>query len=293
MAIYTSVRFLVTLLFGLALLPSASVLAADNRPNILFIMSDDHTTQAVGAYGSRLAPLNPTPVIDTLAREGAIFTNCFVTNSICTPSRASIMTGQYPHVNGVTDLGGGISPDHQHLAREMRNAGYHTAMIGKWHLKQEPAAFDYYQVLPGQGKYHDPEFRTQGPKDWPHNLVKYNGKHSSDAITDITLDWLRSGWDRHKPFFLMHHYKAPHDMFENAKRYNDYLADVEIPAPDSLWNPFEGEFGSIATRGHHGWSGFRASRPHCACCACSRNTRCRQPSSSRATRSKPSRKRGT
>ena len=108
----------------------------------------------------------------------------------------------------------------------MKAQGYETAMIGKWHLKKEPAEFDYYCVLPGQGKYHEPDFRVRGEKDWPGNLIHYSG-HSSDAITDITLDWLEKKRDRSKPFFLMHHYKAPHDMFEFAERYSNYLEDVE------------------------------------------------------------------
>lgn len=229
------------------LLTLASCLKAADRPNILFIMSDDHTTQAIGAYGSRLAKLNPTPTIDRLAKEGMVFENAYCTNSICTPSRACILTGQYNHVNGVYDLGGRIEAQRQYLALEMGKAGYQTAMIGKWHLKAEPGAFDYYCVLPGQGKYFDPEFRTQGEKPWPKNTIKFEGMHSSDAITDLTLKWLREGWDQGKPFFLMHHYKAPHDFFEYAPRYEDYLADVDIPEPANLWE--QPKFGSIATRG--------------------------------------------
>jgi len=215
------------------------------RPNILFIMSDDHCSQAVGAYGGRLAKLNPTPVIDTLAKEGMLFENCFVTNSICTPSRACIITGQYNHVNGVYTLSGRIEPARQSLAIEMRKAGYQTAMVGKWHLKEEPN-FDYYNVLPGQGSYINPTFKEKIAGAWPKNVIKMEG-HSSDCITDITLKWLK-GRDRTKPFFLMHHYKAPHDMFTNAPRYEPYLADVDIPEPESLWR--QPKFGSIATRGH-------------------------------------------
>jgi len=217
------------------------------RPNILFIMSDDHCSQAIGAYGGRLARLNPTPTIDRLAKEGMLFENAFCTNSICTPSRACILTGQYAHTNGVYDLGGRIEAGRQYLALEMKKAGYHTAMVGKWHLKEEPGAFDYYCVLPGQGKYFDPEFRTRGQAAWPKNAIKFNGMHSSDAITDVTLKWLKDGWDQSKPFFLMHHYKAPHDFFQYAPRYESYLADVRIPEPENLWQ--QPQFGSIATRG--------------------------------------------
>jgi N-acetylglucosamine-6-sulfatase len=220
---------------------------AEERPNILFIMSDDHCSQAVGAYGGRLASLDPTPTIDRLAREGMLFENAFCTNSICSPSRACILTGQYAHTNGVYDLGGRIETERQYLAHEMNRAGYQTAMIGKWHLKEEPGAFDYYCVLPGQGKYFDPDFRVRGDQPWPKNTIQFPGKHSSDAITDLSLQWLREGWDRQQPFFLMHHYKAPHDFFEYAPRYETYLADVAIPEPANLWE--QPEFGSIATRG--------------------------------------------
>ncbi|MEK6239784.1 MAG: sulfatase-like hydrolase/transferase, partial [Planctomycetales bacterium] len=189
-------------------------------------MSDDHTTQAIGAYGSRLASLNPTPNIDSLAKNGMRFDRVYCNNSICVPSRASIITGQYSQTNGITVLSGSIPPERQYLALEMKKAGYHTAMVGKWHLSAEPAAFDYYCVLPGQGKYFNPTFRIQGEKPWPRNTVAKTGKHSSDAIADVSLEWLASKWDKRKPFFLMHHFKAPHDMFQNAKRYESYLEDV-------------------------------------------------------------------
>jgi uncharacterized sulfatase len=212
-------------------------------------MSDDHTSQAIGAYGGRLAKLNPTPTIDRLAREGMLFENVFCTNSICTPSRANIMTGQYCQTNGVLDLNGTLPPEKHYLAIEMKKAGYTTAMIGKWHLKQEPAHFDYYCVLPGQGKYYNPEFRVRGPESWPKNTIQREG-HSSDVITDLTLEWLDQR-NKSKPFFLMHHFKAPHDMFENAKRYDAYLADVEIPEPANLYDQPAPGFGSVGTLGQN------------------------------------------
>ncbi|WP_417745102.1 sulfatase [Rosistilla oblonga] len=234
------------LLFLLVSVPSIAMTA--DRPNILYIMSDDHAAPAISAYGSRLADVAPTPNIDRLAREGALFTNAFCTNSICSPSRACVMTGQYNHTNGAFDLSGRVAPGEQMLAIQMGKAGYQTAMIGKWHLHHEPADFDYYCVLPGQGKYHDPEFLVRGDKPWGKNKLQFPGKHSSDAITDLTLDWLKDGWDQEQPFFLMHHYKAPHDYFENAERYESYLADVQIPEPDTLWHR-DPKFGSLATRG--------------------------------------------
>jgi len=217
------------------------------KPNILFIMSDDHAAHGISAYGGRLAKIAPTPNLDRLAKEGAIFRNAFCTNSICSPSRASILTGQYSHTNGAVDLSGKVLPGKQMLPIEMKKAGYETAMIGKWHLKVEPKDFDYYCVLPGQGKYHSPSFRVRGEKPWGKNLIEFPEKHSTDVITDLTLEWLK-GRKSEKPFFLMHHYKAPHDYFENAERYESYLADSDIPEPDSLWtrNP---KFGSLATRG--------------------------------------------
>jgi N-acetylglucosamine-6-sulfatase len=222
-------------------------IAAD-QPNILYIMSDDHAAHAISAYQGRLAEIAPTPHLDRLANEGALFTNAFCTNSICSPSRACVITGQYNHTNGVFDLGGRIQPDRQMLPLQMQDAGYETAMIGKWHLKAEPAAFDYYCVLPGQGKYHDPEFRIRGTKPWGKNTIAFEDKHVTDVITDLSIEWLEHKRDKSKPFFLMHHYKAPHDYFDNAQRYESYLADIDIPSPASLWkmNP---HFGSLATRG--------------------------------------------
>nr|WP_109436802.1 sulfatase [Aquimarina sp. AU119] len=216
------------------------------KPNIIYIMADDHTSQAFGIYGSRLASLNPTPTLDKLANQGMIFDNCFVNNAICVPSRAAIITGQRAQTSGVIDLEGILPPEKQYLPKEMKKLGYQTAIVGKWHLHEEPAAFDYYKVLPSQGKYFDPDFRIRGDQPWPQNVVKTNG-HSSDVITDITLDWLKNKRDPNTPFFLMHHFKAPHDDFENAPRYDEYLKDTFIPEPASLYD--NGNNGSIATRG--------------------------------------------
>lgn len=232
---------------------SCSQPEVNQKPNIIYIMSDDHTTQGVGVYGSRLASLNPTPNIDAFAKEGMIFDNCYVTNAICTPSRACIITGQYSNVNQVIDLEGHID-DRQYLPREMKKLGYETAIIGKWHLHSEPAAFDYYKVLVGhggQGEYFDPVFIEKGMKyEFPANkntkTIKTKG-HSSDVITDISIDYLKNR-DKTKPFFLMHHYKAPHDLFEFAPRYSDYLEDTFIPEPESLYDNKNN--GSVGTKGY-------------------------------------------
>jgi arylsulfatase A-like enzyme len=236
----------------LCLLMAAAV-TADDKPNILFIMSDDHAAGAIGAYGSRLATLNPTPVIDRLAREGVLFEKAYCNNSICTPSRASIITGQYSQANGVLDLSGKLPPAKQYLPVEMKKAGYQTALVGKWHLEEEPATFDYYCALPEQGEYINPSFLVQGTKSWPGTTVQYEG-HSSDIITDISLKWLANKRDKSKPFFLMHQFKAPHHPFTPAPRYQNYLENVEIPEPSNLYwmlDPTNSKFGSVATRGHN------------------------------------------
>ncbi|CAA6692719.1 MULTISPECIES: sulfatase [unclassified Lentimonas] len=249
--------FIITLLS--AWICATQVYAADSRPNILFVMSDDHTAQAIGAYGGRLAVLNPTPTIDTLAAEGMLMENAFTQNAICTPSRAIIMTGQSSAVNGCPRLGSPLPPERQYLAIEMGKAGYDTAVIGKWHLKARPEAFNYYKVLPGQGLYFDPIFFEKGltgEKTYQerNKQVTYTGAmqmkgHSSYCIADSTLDWFKNKRDPNKPFFLKLHFKAPHDLFQYAPRYESYLADVTIPEPDNMRD--RSNHGSIATRGHN------------------------------------------
>ena len=195
-----------------------------SRPNIVFIMSDDHASHAIGAYGSKI---NQTPNIDRIARGGVRMDNCFVTNSICTPSRACILTGQYSHVNGVKTLDDAIDPKTVHLGHHLRNAGYQTAMIGKWHLQTEPQGFDHWRVLPGQGLYRDPVFIEPGGRK------TYPG-YCTDLIGDFALEFLEKR-DKSKPFFLMCHHKAPHREWTPSAKYKDWLKDTDVPEPDNLY----------------------------------------------------------
>ncbi len=193
------------------------------QPNILFIMSDDHASRAISCYGSGI---NKTPHIDRLAAEGMRLNHCYVTNSICTPSRAAILTGTYNHVNGVTTLATPINNRLPHVAKHLQTGGYQTAIVGKWHLgegkEHEPTGFDYWSVLPGQGEYFDPYMIEMGT--W----VEEPG-YATDIITDKSLAWLQSR-DRDKPFFLMCHHKAPHREWEpHPKNRELYPDDIEIP----------------------------------------------------------------
>ncbi len=224
------------------------------QPNIIFIMSDDHTSQAIGAYGSRLAPLNPTPTIDRIGNEGIIMENAFCTNAISTPSRACIITGQHSQTSGVLDLSIGLPIERQYLPIEMKKLGYQTAIVGKWHLHNQPEMFDYYNVFYGQGEYFDPVLCEKGMTETITKKRaqipgrKYTG-HSSDIVMDITLDWLKNKRDKDKPFLLCHHFKAPHDWFQYNPRYEEYLEDTFIPEPASLYDNQNN--GSVATRGYN------------------------------------------
>lgn len=216
---------------------------SDRRPNILYIMSDDHAANAISAYGSRLASVFRTPNIDRLASEGARLSRYFSTNALCTPARASIMTGQYGHVNGVRTLVDALAPGYRpHLAVQLQQAGYATALFGKWHLHGTPEGFDDYKVFTdggGQGVYFNPHFDEKGVGN-----VRRDG-YATDIVAAMTLDWLRDR-DRDKPFFVMCHHKAPHDFWEYAPRHEHLLDGVEVPLPESLFE--DRSHRSVATR---------------------------------------------
>ncbi|WP_406683789.1 sulfatase [Seonamhaeicola sp. MEBiC1930] len=214
----------------------ASEVKNDERPNILYIMSDDHTSQAWGIYGGILKDYVHTPNISRLADEGVVLDNCLVSNSICTPSRATVLTGQYSHVNGVITLGAGLSPKHPTIAGVMQRGGYQTSVIGKWHLKQEPTdEFDYYCVLPGQGRYWDPVLKTKvNWQDYMDGGKPYKG-FSSDVIADMTIDWIENR-DESKPFMMMCHFKATHEPFDYPERHSDKYRDVDIPIPATFYD---------------------------------------------------------
>nr|XP_036575956.1 mucin-desulfating sulfatase (n-acetylglucosamine-6-sulfatase) [Colletotrichum truncatum]KAF6782612.1 mucin-desulfating sulfatase (n-acetylglucosamine-6-sulfatase) [Colletotrichum truncatum] len=194
------------------------------RPNIIFIMADDHASKAISAYG---AGINNTPNIDRLATEGMKFNHCYVTNSICTPSRAAILTGTHNHVNGVMTLNDSINKHLPNVAKHLRTGGYRTAMVGKWHLGEgrahEPTGFDYWSVLPGQGDYWDPEFIEPSGERFEEGYV-------TDIITDKCLNWITETKDTQKPFFLMCHHKAPHRSWEYDEKHKHLYTDtIRVP----------------------------------------------------------------
>jgi arylsulfatase A-like enzyme len=200
---------------------------AADRPNIVFIMSDDHAAHAIGAYGSRV---NQTPNIDRLAREGAIMRNVFATNSICTPSRATILTGQYSHLNGVPVFNR-FDGSRMTVARLLQQGGYYTGMIGKWHLGSDPVGFDRWEILPGQGAYMNPVLYTSAGE------TTYTGRYVTDVITDLAMDFMKTR-PRGKPFFLMVHNKAPHRPWEPDATHRAQFADRWIPEPETFWDTY-------------------------------------------------------
>ncbi len=212
--------------------------AAVKPPNIVFIMTDDHAAHAISAYGSRL---NKTPHLDRLAKEGMKFQNAFVTNSICTPSRAVILTGKYSHLNGVPVFNH-IDNSQPQVQKYMQAAGYHTGMIGKWHLggnnanrpdDGKPVGFDYWNILPGQGAYFDPVMIEMGQRK------KLSG-YTTDIITDLSLNFIEQR-PKDKPFFLMYHHKAPHRNWQPAEKYRKQFENYDPPIPATFDDDYKGK----------------------------------------------------
>ena len=208
------------------------------RPNIVWIYSDDHASNAVSAYGSRLAEVAPTPNIDKIAQDGMLFRNSFVTNSICGPCRAVILTGLHSHLNGFRQNGDKFDGNQQTFPKLLQGAGYQTAIYGKWHLGTDPTGFDDWTVLPGQGCYYNPDFKTPTGKERVEGYV-------TDIITDKALNWLDTKRDPGKPFMLMVQHKAPHREWQPGPDHLNTFDDVEIPEPDNLFDDYEGR-GSAA-----------------------------------------------
>ena len=208
---------------------SQNVFAADaNRPNILFIFTDDHAAHAMSCYGSKI---NKTPNLDRIANEGMLFQNCFATNSLCGPSRAVIQTGKYSHLNGFLRNGNKFDNTQQTFPKLLQKAGYQTAIVGKWHLATTPTGFDYSEVLIGQGPYYNPPMLKNGER------TKHTG-YTTNILTDLALDWLKNQRDQSQPFMLMYQHKAPHRNWQPGPGYLTMYDDVTIPEPDNLFDDY-------------------------------------------------------
>jgi arylsulfatase A-like enzyme len=198
-------------------------------------MSDDHASHAMSCYGSRI---NHTPNLDRIAEGGMRFDNCFCTNSICTPSRATILAGTYNHINGVTTLATHMDNRLQTFPKLLRQAGYQTAVFGKWHLgtgpEHCPTGFDDWSVLPGQGLYHNPELILKGPDGGTRKTIH---GYVTDIITDFSLDWLEKR-DREKPFCLLYHHKAPHRSWESDEKHMRMFLEEDVPEPETLYDDY-------------------------------------------------------
>lgn len=228
-------------LAALALTHAKMMAQEGAHPNILYIMCDDHAMQAISAYGSPISKLAPTPNIDRLAQEGMRFDNCFVENSLSTPSRACLMTGLYSHQNGQRQLAEGIDTTKTFFPELMQKAGYQTAIVGKWHMMCRPKGFDYYHIFDNQGKYYNPTFCSTG------NYGKYKQEmgYATSLITEHAIDFLNHR-DRNKPFCLMVHHKAPHrNWMPDSKNIGKYDG-VTFPLPTTFWDNYENR-GSAAS----------------------------------------------
>src|SRR5262245_35507234 len=213
-----------------ALLVVAGLAHGAERPNIVLIFSDDHAWQAISAYGEERHLLD-TPNLDRLAKEGVRFDRCLVPNSICGPSRATILTGKYSHLNGFyNNSNSRFDSSQTTFARLLHDAGYQTAVIGKWHLITDPVGFDYWHILPGQGAYYNPPMIKNGER------VKHDG-YTTDIIGDLSIEWLKNR-DRSKPFLLMSQHKAPHREWSPALRHLGHDGDRKYPEPETLFDDY-------------------------------------------------------
>ena len=217
------------LLIGLSLLSSCQEKEKEKQPNIIFIMSDDHAYQAISAYGHEL---NQTPNIDRIANEGALFTHGYVTNSICAPSRAVMLTGKHSFVNGKVDNLQPFNWDQDNFAKQLQKSGYQTAMIGKIHINGLPQGFDYSNVLPGQGQYYNPDFIENGVKK------TYEG-YCTEITTDIAMDWLKNKRKKEKPFLMLYHQKAPHRTWMPEEKYLKLFEDKTFTPPANFFDEYE------------------------------------------------------
>jgi arylsulfatase A-like enzyme len=218
--------FLKTLGLAAAALATPRGLAAavsKEKPNILYIMADDHASHAVSCYGSRI---NKTPNLDRIAEEGMRFDNAFCTNSICAPARAVLLTGKHSHLNGQLSNRESFDGSQQTFPKLLREAGYETALVGKWHLKSDPTGFDYWNVLPDQGSYHNPTMSEMGERK------KHEG-YTTDLIADFSLKWFKER-KGDKPFCLLCHHKAPHRNWQPDEKHATMYDDVEIPEPETF-----------------------------------------------------------
>lgn len=210
-------------------------LQQDERPNILFILSDDHTSQAWGIYGGVLSNYASNENIRRLAEEGCVLDNVFCTNSISVPSRAAILTGAYSHKNGVYTLSDALYPEQDNIAKQIQAAGYQTALFGKWHLKKRPSGFDDFCVFHDQGEYFDPIMKN--PDNWIDDDTQKAGDtikgFSTDIVTNFTMDWIKNR-DKDKPFVAFCHFKATHEPWHFPERFKHLYDDVEFPEPDNL-----------------------------------------------------------
>jgi len=220
------------MLQGVCLSTRLDAAQAKAPPNILFIFSDDHAYQAISAYKDP-RKLIDTPHMDRIAREGVRFDRCVVPNSICGPSRATVLTGKYSHANGFYNNSGSRFDGTQvTMPKLLRQAGYQTALVGKWHLVTDPTGFDYWNILPGQGVYYNPTLIDNGKQ------TKHQG-YVTDVITDLTIDWLKKR-DRSKPFLMMSQHKAPHREWDPALRHLGHDHDRQYAEPDTLFDDYSG-----------------------------------------------------